>query len=231
MLLRLREARRQMRKVNADPDDTEAAIRAIAAMAGNSQQRCFRRFKRSQAGNALLRDKPELFDKLNDPQLLNALPAGSLGRAIADFYSTEEISAAGLKSASEAASDGAAAPETDFNWFTRRTRELHDVFHVLTGYGRDLRGESAVLAFTVAQTGHTGLAYLVLRALRGAGWRSAEGRLIRSAYKRGRASRWLIDQDWESLLAEPLTELRERLKLGPPPDYEPLRSQGAPALS
>lgn len=39
--------------------------------------------------------------------------------------------------------------------FSNRIRDLHDVFHVLTGYGRDLRGESAVLAFTIPQTRNT----------------------------------------------------------------------------
>jgi ubiquinone biosynthesis protein Coq4 len=67
--------------------------------------------------------------------------------------------------------------------------------------------------------------------LRGAGWRSEMGRVIRQAYWRGRRADWLIDQDWEALMPLPLDQLREDLGVGEPPDYEPLRSPGAPALT
>ena len=112
-----------------------------------------------------------------------------------------------------------------------RLRDLHDVFHVVTGYGRDLRGEAAVLAFTVPQTRNPGIAYLVLSALRRAGFRSEMGRLIRQAFARGRRAAWLVDEDWESLLERPLDEVRDELRIGPPPRYEALRSEGAPALA
>ena len=168
---------------------------------------------------------------MSDADYLLSLPAGTLGRAIGEFYAAEEISAQGLKAASEAAAAGRQLRESDFEWFSRRTRDLHDVFHVLTGYGRDLRGEGAVLAFTVAQTWHTGLGYLVFRSLRNAGWNSVQGRLIRDAFRRGRKCRWLINADWETLLRQPLEQLRDELGVGPAPVYEPVRSAGAPVLS
>jgi ubiquinone biosynthesis protein COQ4 len=219
-----------MKALDADPDDTEAAIRAIAAMSGGSQQRCFQRFKRSPAGADLLRSRPELFDKINDVAYLGNLPENTLGHAIWAFYTTEELSAAGLKTASEAARTEEAG-DTDFDWFGRRNRDLHDVFHVVTGYGRDMRGEVACLAFTFAQTWNTGLGYLVFRALRGAGWRSELAVLTRQAFKRGRHSRWLIDQNWEALLEQPLDALRQQLGVGPAPAYEQVRSPGAPVLN
>ena len=114
---------------------------------------------------------------------------------------------------------------------SNRIRDLHDVFHVPTGYWRDLRGESAVLAFTIPQTRNTGIAYLVFDVLRRAGWRSEEGRLIRQAFRRGRAAEWLIDQDWERLLEQPINELREKLGVGEPLVYEQVRSAGAPLLA
>ena len=113
MVFKLREARRAMKALDADPDDTEAAIRAIAAMSGGSQQRCFQRFKRSPAGADLLRSRPELFDKINDLDYLGNLPENTLGHAIWAFYTTEELSAAGLKTASEAARTEEAG-DTDF---------------------------------------------------------------------------------------------------------------------
>jgi ubiquinone biosynthesis protein COQ4 len=233
MPYQLREAQRAMQALGANPDDTEQAIRAIGAMAGNSPERCFKRFARSSTGARILREERELYDILSDIDRLGAMPEGSLGRAIWTFYTTEEISAQGLKGASEAA-----AGETGFFGgndnrarFARRLRELHDVFHVLTGYGRDMRGEIACLAFTYSQTKNTGIGYVALRVLRGAGWRSEMGRVIRQGYWRGRRADWLIDQDWEALLPQPLEQLREDLGVGKAPVYEQLRSPGAPVLS
>ncbi len=232
MTYRLREAQRAMQALGANPDDTEQAIRAIGAMAGNSPERCFKRFARSSRGARILREERELYDILSDIDRLGAMPEGSLGRGIWTFYTTEEISAQGLRGASEAAAGemGLFTGDDDRARFARRLRELHDVFHVLTGYGRDMRGEIACLAFTYSQTKNTGIGYVALRVLRGAGWRSEMGRVIRQGYWRGRRADWLIDQDWEALLHLPLDQLREDLGVGKPPDYEPLRSPGAPAL-
>jgi len=230
---RLKEARVAMEALAADPDDTAQAIRAIGAMAGNSPERCYRRFAESERGSRILREKRELYDLLSDIGRLGAMPEGSLGRAIHEFYTVEELSAAGLRGASEEAAgkDGFFAGDDDRARFARRLRELHDVFHVLTGYGRDMRGEIACLAFTFSQTRNTGIGYVALRVLRGAGWRSEMGRVIRQAFGRGRRADWLIDQDWEALFARPLDELREELGVGPAPEYEALRSAGAPALA
>lgn len=126
--------------------------------------------------------------------------------------------------------DGFFAGDDDRARFGRRLREMHDVLHVLTGYGRDVRGEIACLSFTFAQTKNTGIGYLALRVLRGAGWSSEMGQLIRQAFWRGRRAAWLIDQDWESLLPVPLDRLRRDLGVGPPPAYQPVRSAGAPPL-
>jgi ubiquinone biosynthesis protein COQ4 len=221
-----------MRALADDPDDTAQAIRAIGAMSGNSPERCFKRFARSERGARILREKRELYDVLSDIDRLVAMPEGSLGRAIGSFYTTEEISAQGLRGASEEAAgkNGFFTGDDDRTRFARRLRELHDVFHVLTGYGRDMRGEIACLAFTYAQTKNTGIGYVALKVLRGAGWRSEMGRVIRQGYWRGQRAEWLIDQDWETLLLQPLEQLRIDLGVGAAPKYEALRSPGAPVL-
>jgi ubiquinone biosynthesis protein COQ4 len=231
MVFKLREARRAMDALSANPDDTAAAIRAITAMSGKSGERCFRRFKRSVTGARILQEKRELADALADIDCLGMMPHGSLGKEIWNFYTVEQLSIQGLQEASEAAQGGGSGgADTDEARFGRRLRDLHDVFHVLTGYGRDILGEIACLAFTYAQTRNTGVGYVVLRALRQAGWRSEMGRLCRQAYLRGRHSRWLVDLEWETLLDQPLEQLRLRLGVGPAPVYEQIRSAGAPVL-
>lgn len=231
MVFKLREARRAMDALSSNPDDTAEAIRAIAAMSGKSGERCLKRFKRSATGARILQEKRELYDVLADIDRLGTMPDGSLGKEIWKFYTVEQLSIQGLQAASEAAQGtGSGDADTDEALFGRRLRDLHDVFHVVTGYGRDILGEIACLAFTYAQTWNTGVGYVVLRVLRQAGWRSEMSRLCRQAYRRGRRSTWLVDQEWETLLDQPLEQLRLRLGVGPAPVYQQVRSAGAPIL-
>ncbi len=88
-----------------------------------------------------------------------------------------------------------------------------------------------MLAFTIAQTYNHGIAYLVWNALRAEGWNSPGGKLIREGYRRGRRAKPLAEQDWEELFERPIDEVRKELGVGAPPDYEQLRTAGAPALS
>ncbi|HJO25157.1 MAG: Coq4 family protein [Myxococcota bacterium] len=228
--IRLCEARRAMRALLEDPDDTAQAFKVIAAMTGSSGKRLFERFRRSPMGTRILREERDLLEVMGDMDRLRAMPSGSLGQSIADFYATEQLSAQGLVAASEAGFADRVQAETgeEERIFRMRLRDLHDVFHVLAGYGRDLRGETAVLAFTLAQTRNPGIAYIVLSVLMRAGFRSELGKLVRQGFRRGLRAKWLLDQDWEALLPQPIDELRGWLRVGPPPVYEQIRSAGAP---
>lgn len=226
-------AHRALRRLRENPDDTAQAIVVIAALAGGSGGRLLRRFRRSSNGAAILRGRQDLYAPLADLEGLRAMPPGSLGRAIGDWFAREEIGAAGLAQAALSARSelGATAPASDDEQvFNARLLNLHDVFHVLTGYDRDLRGEAAVLAFTLAQTHNLGIAYLLLDVLWRSGWRSEMGRLIREGYRRGRRATWLLDQDWQTMLPRPLATLRHELRVGEPRPYEQVRSTGAPPL-
>jgi ubiquinone biosynthesis protein COQ4 len=221
-----------MRALRKDPDDTAAAIRVITALSGNSGKRDFKRFQRSERGARILREKVDLFDMLTDRERLEAMPPGSLGRTIIDWFKRENISTQGLALASEAArGDHDPIEDTQEQVYRARLRSLHDVFHVLAGYDRDLHGESAVLAFTIAQNYNRGIAYLVWDSIREEGWNSPSGRLIREGYRRGKRAERLVEQDWEALFERPIDEVREELGVGDPPVYEQLRSAQAPAMS
>lgn len=226
-------ALRAMRKLVDDPDDTAQAIVVIGALTGNSGKRLFRRFRRSPRAEAILRERRDLYANLNDLDRLRAMPPGSLGRAIGEWFAREQIGAQGLAQAAVLARSqlGVVDPDgDDERVFMTRLLNMHDIFHVLAGYDRDLRGEAAVLAFTLPQTRSPGIAYLVGRILWGAGLRSDMGRLVRQGFRRGRRSAWLVDQDWEALLERPLEEVRRELGVGDPPVYEQVRSAAAPAL-
>ena len=44
-------------------------------------------------------------------------------------------------------------------------------------------------------------------------------------YRDGRRASWLPGQDWESLLAQPVEEVRRRLRIPPPTPYQALLSE------
>jgi ubiquinone biosynthesis protein COQ4 len=174
-----------------------------------------------------------MLDLIADEDRMAAMPEGSLGAAVRDFYANEQISAKGLVAASEEAYEDvdSSGVSDDLEFFGQHLRDLHDTFHVLTGYGRDLRGEVAVLSFTVPQTRNPGIAFIIFTVLRRAGFRSEMGRLIRQGFRRGLRAAWLPGQDWEDLFLQPLDEVRERLRIGSPQEYEAVRSAGAPVLA
>jgi ubiquinone biosynthesis protein COQ4 len=214
----------------ADPDDTQQAFRTIASLSGNSSARLFRRFRRTRRGSQLLEQRPSLFDALGDIARLERMPEGSLGRAIAHYFANEAISAEGLAAASEAgATRNSDEVSEEERYLMLRLRDQHDIFHVLAGYGRDMRGELAVLAFTAAQTHNPGVAFIPLYVLFKAGRRSEIGQLILQGFRRGLRASWLVNQPWEELLGRSLDELRADFGIGEPPHYAPLRSAAAQA--
>lgn len=223
---------RAVRALVRNPDDTARVFDVIDALSGRSRGRLFERFRNSASGQRLLAERPPLLAALSDREALAALPAGSFGRHYLDFVVREQISADGLVDASEAAEAGRDDLPPERRWFADRLRDMHDLWHIVTGYERDLVGEAALLAFTYAQTRNPGIGLIVAVAWWKAGRENPAARpVIRDGYRRGRAAAWLPDQAWEELLPLPLAEVRERLTVGPPPVYQPLRSEGAPALA
>ena len=52
----------------------------------------------------------------------------------------------------------------DFTRYVTRVRDMHDLWHVITGYGRDGLGEGCLVAFSYAQTRSLGFAAIALLA-------------------------------------------------------------------
>jgi len=227
--LRPLKAIRAMRALLRDPDDTARVFDVIAALGGRGAERSFERFRSLETGARILAEKRSLLHVLADRERLHALPPGSLGRAYADFMGREQISAEGLAQASLALGppDPLIPPERQL--FGARLRDMHDLWHVVTGYGRDLLGEAQLLAFTYAQTRTRGIGFIVATAW----WKARRApefrRMLRAAYRRGRRAAWLPAADWETLLERPLDAVRAELRVGPPPRYAEVRSAGAPA--
>lgn len=215
--LRPFEAMRAVRTLIATGDTSQVFV-IFRAMRGRSGQRSFRRFAQSPVGRAVLGERRDLLPLLTDREGLRRLPPGSLGRAYLDFVEAENLSAQGLVEASQ---DWENDPlPADVELFRRRMRELHDVTHTVTGYGRDDLGELCLLTFMYRQQGNLGMLLIVIMA-----WSQVprEGRkAIREAWRNGRKARWLPGQDWEKLLARPLDAIRGELCIEVPHLYQPM---------
>jgi ubiquinone biosynthesis protein COQ4 len=218
----LPRAGRALAALLRDPDDLPQVFTLIEAISGTAPHRLLLGFKRTPTGARILRERPDIVPLLADRASLRALPDGSLGRAYLAFVESEGISPQGIRDASSEGQSNRSRPEV-FSYLHERMRDTHDLWHAATGYKGDVLGELALLAFTLGQSWNMGLALIVVTAmLKGLG--RGETRLIREGFRRGRAAAWLPAQDWESLLALPLDEVRARLRLDAPPVYTPLRT-------
>ncbi len=225
------DAARSMRALLRNPDDTGQVFRIVDALSGNTAARTFRRFRRTDAGARILLERRDLLKTLCAREALEALPPGSLGRSYADFVTREQISADGLVAASLEARRRAEPVSEEQRLVMERLRDMHDLWHVVTGYGRDLLGEASLLAFTHAQTRNRGVGFIAAIAWYRLGALPGARRLVFEAWRRGRRAAWLPAADWEALLALPLPEVRTRLAVDAPPAYTPLRSSRAPTLA
>ncbi len=214
-------ALRAMRCLLKDKEDTSQVFVITSSLRGKSALRGAERMRRSEAGRTVLAERRSLLPVLCDREALSALPAGSFGRAYCDFVTRENISAEGLVEASLVQAKFP-APSAEEQLFRERVRDMHDLWHILTGYGRDPVGETCLVAFSYAQTKSPGLAVIALlglsmisRALPGAPVRAA----LFEAFRHGRAAAWLPGEDFEAALHEPLETLRARLGIAPPRRY------------
>lgn len=210
-------ALRALRRLLADSNDTAQVFEIMRALNGRANARNYQRLLTTHEGGRIAYERIELSELLMDDAWLDALPAGSVGAAYREFVRAERLSAEGL---AEVSRQRLAQIEHlhPYAWFGRRTRDIHDVWHVLTGYGRDPLGEACLVAFSYAQTRGPGWALIALGAALRA--RSCPvARAIWQGFRRGRSCVWLIGEDYERLLREPLEAARRRLGLAPPTAY------------
>lgn len=207
-----------------DPDDTAQVFTLIESLSSTRTPAWIvRRLEATSGGTRLLRERPEILDRLVDRAALRGLPADSLAHAYLRFVEDEGITAEGLREASVRGESGERDRSPEVEFIRRRLRDAHDLWHTVLGYRGDLVGEAAVLAFTFAQTRNPALGTLALLGL--LKLRTPEARaVIAAALVRGLRAAWLPGQRWESLLPLPLAEVRTRLAVGAPPAYAPIRS-------
>ena len=212
---------RAFRKLIRNKEDTAQVFAIMRALSGRSVSRGYNRMLRTMEGGrqAFLRD--ELALKLDDPVWLTGFEAGTVGAEYRAFREARGFTADGLAEAEREVVPFIDAPHPVI-WYSRRLRDVHDIWHVLTGYGTDALGEACVVSFSYAQTRNLGFGFI--------GWGAAREiqrenrfiparRAVLQAWRNGRRAQWLPGLDYQALFAEPLESARARLGIRPATIY------------
>jgi ubiquinone biosynthesis protein COQ4 len=205
-----------------DNDDTKHVFRIVEALRGDSERRPLFRMKQTPIGRQIIEENRSLLDVLANRERLRALPEASLGRTYLAFMESEGLSAEGL---SEASVEGYAGRELDpeLRTFTTWARDSHDLWHVLTGYGRDPLGELCLLGVLYSQIRSRGTGFIAVLGLLQVPFEYPGAPAIRAVFQGfriGRDAKSLMAQDWEALLARPFEEVRSELGLEQPTYYD-----------
>lgn len=220
--IELLRALKAMRRLIADKDDTGQVFEIMNALSGASIKRGYDKLLDHPYGGVAAYERPELADLLQNRAMLQALPADSLGRAYLAFVSAQDFSAYGLAGESQKVSDTLIEAAHPHAWYARRLRDIHDLWHVITGYEADALGEACLVAFSYSQTRSKGFGLIALAAMvqfmrARTGYPAAKS--IWRAFKDGRNAAWLPGLDYQTVLALPLEEVRVRYRVAPPELY------------
>lgn len=226
---------RAMRALLADPNDTIQVFRVMSALNSGTSAKNYRRLLETPEGGRVAFKQIELVDLLTDQTFLARFKPGTVGATYRAFLERTGYSADGLAAVSrEVERDDHC--EHPYAWFGRRERDLHDIWHVLTGYkADDPLGELCLVAFSFAQSKGLGWGFIALsgglKSLTEPHRRSVV-RAIWEGYCHGRAASWLHKEDIATLFAEPMDVARARLNIARPVAYaQAQRETGASAGS
>lgn len=212
-------------KLILNKDDTRQVFEVVTALSRDSGRRLFTRFVSTPYGRRVVTEPVKLEDILGDFPRLRQMPAGSFGKAYVDFMDEAGFTPQGLIDAAEEAGVGL-KEYSELAEFRRAFTHLevsHDLWHVITGYGRDPLGEICNLVFTRRQTRNPGLRLIVfmgLAAIKLERWSMPALKAAREAARMGDNVDFLLQHDVEELLKRPLDEVRAELGIFKPSVYD-----------
>jgi len=203
----------------------ESVFRLFRPFHGPNFDAVYDRVMADETGRRILREGRSLQPALLDFDRLRSLPSGTLGHEYVHFLEANEIDIVAFAEASlrHMAREDYANSEA---WtLANRARDIHDIVHVISGYGTDLLGEMCGLAFAIREDSRPRATCFQIRTnvaiYHRHGLRHAEAS-IGQAFERGRRVGLIVGADWEAMLDWQLDDVRAHLGISKPPSYEPI---------
>lgn len=190
----------------------EVVFEAHLAIGAHVWGRSLHQLRAHPNGRRIFRERPDVLSVLRDDAYLAGLPAGTLGHAYRAFLTTNRLDA-GIYDEGRIIRPIAEKNnwDEDYYYYIMRVTALHDVVHVLTGYGPDIAGEVNAIGFTCGQMEPS-------TPLRQFGYAMAAGtpgaplplklRVYREAIERGRRADKIAVAPLEEMLDMPLDRVR-----------------------
>lgn len=203
LLTRTRLAIQALKILTDDPGNTYYGPLVNVCMDNETYAALARKWRKTTDGRRLLDERPTLQGRELDLDALERLPAGTLGHEFVRYFRKNGIEPFVT----------AFPIQSDVDYLSKRYRETHDLFHVITGYGTDVTGEMELQAFVLGNLGLRQailiLAYSVPLQLKELGIVNCRSYLARiwAAYMRGRDSREMLSVNYEKLWEQPVSVL------------------------
>ncbi len=222
-----------IRKLLANGDDTTQVFRIMRALNVGSAPTGYAKLIATPEGGRLAVKQIELAKRFTDRAWVDSFAPGTVGAAYRHFLDTTGYSADGLVEVSKINNEEDL--KHPYAWYGRRTRDVHDIWHVLTGYKADESlGEAALVAFSYAQLGGLGWAFIAsaasLKSLKITG-NALFVKAVWEGYRHGRKAQWLAGLDYEKLMHEPIDAARARLNIREPVAYKYAQRELGPAMA
>lgn len=210
-------------KLVEDKEDTEQVFHIIEATKGKKSVRQAWDFIQSEEGQRFLSTEVDIPAMLDDHASWADLPENSVGKHYMAFMKREGLTAAGLVAESHKWAPPESLPQDLTQWYFDRLRDTHDLFHVLTSYGRDALGEACLLGFSYSQNHNRGIQFIAYAGARqikkGAGTRAPLYAAVREGQRLGKAAAKLAHMDVAAVMREDIDAARARLGIGEPVIY------------
>ena len=210
-------------KLVEDKEDTEQVFHIIEATKGRRSHAQAHAFILSEEGQRFMADSVSIPAMLDDHDRWADCGPETVAAHYIAFMKREGLSAAGLVAESHKWAPPESLPRDQTQWYFDRLRDTHDLFHVLTGYGRDALGEASLLGFSYEQNHNTGILFIAYAGARQigkvSGTKAPLFAAIREGRRLGRAAGKIAHQDIAALMREDIGTARARLNIGTPEAY------------
>lgn len=219
------KAMHHFRNLVADKEDTKEVFFIIEALKGRKIGVQAKAFLATDAAHDFMQREETLpiADMLDDHDRWADCASNSVARHYIDFMKREGLTANGLVDESYAWSPREDRPKDQIEWYVCRIRDTHDLYHVLTSYGRDALGEASLLGFSYSQNHNLGVRFIgfagAWQIRKVTGTKAPVFASVLEGQRLGKAAAKITHQDIEALMHEDIDAARKRLNIGTPTKY------------